>query len=172
MVYSIGQNFAPDVLCQIFTFCRADLQEPYESTDFHQAPRNVSQVCRLWRNTCINTASLWAVLSFNFTGLLDIERRTSAVELHLQRSAAVKLDINVILSVQTWSQDLRRAFGEIMTKLIEHRRRWRFVSFKDSLSSFPGPQSELHISDLPALEKLIVEGPFIFCSSLSTDVRT
>jgi hypothetical protein len=136
-----------------------------------QAPLNISQVCRYWRNVVLATPQLWAQVHFDIrTYELFSEAAVAATALPniIPRSAHCPLDLKVILSLGSKSAPFRDSPTEgdwsalastVLRTVIPAQRRWRramVVAPRELWQEGFDDESEWRISELKDAQELRV----------------
>jgi len=156
-----------DLLREIFTLslptepfadddgASADPSITREPTETHQEeelkvlpPRNISGVCRHWRDVTLATPALWArwFLSLNNPTKNELRMATKFIRQCLSRSGDVPLAFYV--SVDIWREkEVEREADELILLLLSTQRRWSKVFFCCNQPCFPNLDSTAECVD-------------------------
>ncbi|KAH8114779.1 hypothetical protein DFH11DRAFT_187741 [Phellopilus nigrolimitatus] len=119
------QHLPPEVLREIFLAC---LKREFNRLSIRQAPSNVSQTCRYWRNVALSTGKLWSFLYYSEE---DIPLRVFVVVLNawLRRSGSSPLHYSIRMPVSRDNLDEKEqiVFEQIVTAMFQHQNRWRNI---------------------------------------------
>ncbi|KAJ7645975.1 hypothetical protein DFH06DRAFT_1210838 [Mycena polygramma] len=107
-----------------------------------EAPLLLTQICRRWREICLDTPSLWASVTFGETGSIDL------LEMWLSRAR------NQPLRILLQAEDDARADGLLRT-VKPHSSRWQEVHFTLPTSA----HQQLNMLAFPCLERLTLIAP-------------
>ncbi len=134
------------------------------------APRNVSQVCRHWRNVALDYAPLWATVAVHDSAVLSNKVHLSNLHFRLKDRLARSREVPLTLSAAVGYRslipgergcrdvtNLAAAFSMFFELAIGEQQRWKRVS----LSSFiqPVDMSFIRFDNLPLLEQLALRIP-------------
>ncbi|KAJ7782015.1 hypothetical protein DFH07DRAFT_792319 [Mycena maculata] len=147
-----------DLTSAIFSHCLPDGPSPPSP---HTAPLLLAQICRQWREFCLDTPTLWASIVFGDVGSVEL------LKMWLARSKSCPLS----LSLQT--KDLTRG-NAFMDSVMPHSARWRDVRLVipplsyTPLTAYHGPfptlaRLELSSMQLPSDKDTITirDAPFL-----------
>ncbi|KAJ6488231.1 hypothetical protein C8R47DRAFT_510693 [Mycena vitilis] len=142
----------PEIIVLIFEHCLPFASYPWHrwsSSSFDhlrpspsKAPLLLSQICRRWREICLDAPSLWAAIAFGDTGSIDF------LEMWLSRAREHRLSI----FLQT-KNDFR---GELLVQVVKRRSsQWKELYFGLTSSA----HHQLNVLALPRLERLTIAHP-------------
>ncbi|KAH8119542.1 hypothetical protein DFH11DRAFT_452261 [Phellopilus nigrolimitatus] len=123
---SSAQRLPPEIIREIFLAC---LARDSHSLSSHEAPWNVSQTCRYWRDVALATQKLWAFLHYDSSKDVSLQMFELILDTWLLRSGSLPLHYKVGLSIPENSPD--RSKHDIVERIVEalfqHQSRWRNV---------------------------------------------
>lgn len=162
------QRIPPDVLTEIFCLSLPDLDvaryitvsddelsEPDVRRQFENVtPRNVSFVCRDWRNIALSTGRLWAhwcidvhYMAYTYTATkLALHMALHFVRQCLTLSRDASIDCFVRLSLQV----IEGAALDLITMIVGVQNRWRRVQLKMGYPGFSGYTIHSDLTNLAA----------------------
>ncbi|KAJ7067165.1 hypothetical protein C8F01DRAFT_1120492 [Mycena amicta] len=106
-------NIPPEILCAVFEHCLTGSRPRCVSSA--EAPLLLSQICRRWRDVCLNTSQLWTNVDFGEQGSPEL------LKLWLLRSGIQPISLCLL----TYNNE-PRARGLVDVAAL-HRNRWRDV---------------------------------------------
>ncbi|KAJ7921457.1 hypothetical protein B0H13DRAFT_1984779 [Mycena leptocephala] len=129
----------PEITATIFGHCDpSDTPRPSP----HAAPLLLTQICRQWREICLDTPDLWASIAFGDTGSIEL------LETWLSRTR------NHPLTVSLKSSDETRA-AQLMEAVKPYCAQWQDVRFNLPMSA----HLQLNLTAFPHLERLALICP-------------
>ncbi|KAH8119562.1 hypothetical protein DFH11DRAFT_1565702 [Phellopilus nigrolimitatus] len=124
------QRVPPEILLEIFLECH--FSRPIHTLSIRQAPLNVSQTCRYWRDVALSSSLLWAHLDFH-------SRRSRFQHDHLRyilttmdtwflRSNKAPLSFNMHISIPSiGDKALRSSAEKVVSSLFRQQNRWKVI---------------------------------------------
>ncbi|KAJ7645973.1 hypothetical protein DFH06DRAFT_581053 [Mycena polygramma] len=142
----------PEIIVLIFEHCLPFSSYPWHrwsSSSFDhlrpspsKAPLLLAQICRRWREICLDAPSLWASIAFGDTGSIDF------LEMWLSRARGHRLRIHL----QTQDDDR----GELLAQVVKrHSSQWKELYFGLPTST----HEQLHMFTFACLERLTITYP-------------
>ncbi|KAH8119553.1 hypothetical protein DFH11DRAFT_1740248 [Phellopilus nigrolimitatus] len=124
------QRIPPEIVLEIFFECL--FSRPHHTLSIRQAPLNVSQTCRYWRNVALSSSKLWAHLvlcsrksSFQTAQLQYI---LAAMNTWFLRSNKAPLSFNMHISIPDFSDKaLRSSAEQVVSSLFSQQNRWKNI---------------------------------------------
>ncbi|THU96764.1 hypothetical protein K435DRAFT_838974 [Dendrothele bispora CBS 962.96] len=174
---SVAQRLPLDLLLEIFETCV--FSNPYQDDEVRptkkkgrpfwlrgNAPFNLSQVCRYWRETALMHRRLWKHVHLRISShrpwarAQTDSRRVKFLELYLERSGNAKLAVTILCTLPKVTENL------LLPVLFQHSHRIEFLSFKSTPSCFDFCGSEsvrglLKFDSLKTLQLHIIRRDFM-----------
>lgn len=139
-------SLAPEILLEIF-FLALPVDESYTHLKT-EAPSNVSQVSRSWRQLAISSSILWSRISmvlerhdapyydFSEERIRHLNRSMHAWNVWLERSKMRPLKITVRQRSHTYDDEERKTMGLRLEKTVENLQRWHDVEIEVPIYDF------------------------------------
>ncbi|KAH8104452.1 hypothetical protein DFH11DRAFT_116804 [Phellopilus nigrolimitatus] len=155
------QRIPPEVLLEIFFECL--FSRPHHTLSHRQAPLNVSQTCRYWRNVALSSSKLWAHLdlcsresSFQHD---QLQYFLATMNTWFFRSNKVPLSFNMFISIPENSDEaLRSTTEKVVSSLFRQQCRWKDIKLACSGLRF-SENFNLEATSMPLIESLQLSFP-------------
>ncbi|KAG7089032.1 hypothetical protein E1B28_010743 [Marasmius oreades] len=157
-VLSPIHRMLPELLTQIFSYLREEIDVIPSTGRLQPMPVTVSMVCAQWREVALSISSLWTWMKLDFQEGLTDERIHQRVEFYLNRARTSPLK----LTFRGWpprSEPVGFRHSMAFTALCQCSPQWTSVTFEDtrSLSFFQIPAFQLVKGRLPNLRAFHIE---------------
>ncbi|KAJ7645963.1 hypothetical protein DFH06DRAFT_1210818 [Mycena polygramma] len=147
---SLFLRLPTEIIATIFEHCiplwpsSGHQDRPWDPTwpSPNEAPLLLAQICRRWREICLDTPSLWASVVYGDTGSIDL------LEVWLSRARKHRLRIRL-------ESDHEARAGDLLRTIEPHSSRWQEVHFQLPTSA----HERLNTFAFPCLEWLTLIGP-------------
>ncbi|KAH8119531.1 hypothetical protein DFH11DRAFT_1782833 [Phellopilus nigrolimitatus] len=150
----IAQRLPPEVVREIFLAC---LARDHHRLSSREAPWNVSQTCRYWRDIALETSQLWAFLDYNSNQGISLLAFEVVLDTWLLRSKKSLLYYKIDISISDVGPDLNKRDNAIVERIVEavfqHQSRWRNLSLLFD-GFWPSKGFFMEASSMPETENL------------------
>ncbi|KAH8119560.1 hypothetical protein DFH11DRAFT_453106 [Phellopilus nigrolimitatus] len=158
---SVFERVPPEIIKKIFLACL--FSRPHITPAKRQAPLNVSETCRYWRNIALSTTQLWAHLDFyseeDPIQYIHLQYLLTTMHTWFARSNNAPLSSNMHISIRDDSdRALCSTAEQVVSSLFRQQNRWKAIKLYCTGWEF-SEDFYLAATSMPLIESLQLHCP-------------